>query len=253
MFNYILRKTIYKNETKEQQIISLKFYSGEEFTSFLTAIILFSSEILLLLIPVYVFILSLKTIKALIIGGIVLLIFFIYLLLVCLIFHKELNNIINKLFNKLFFYLYFELYTKKGQAITNKDFTYIRKNNPLLYKDIKEHYCDGLCVYFSYLILNTLQNGQIYFVALKSIYPSETHNYYFMHALYVNNNWCFDTGSVRQYKLEDFLNICNGKIYKIFSFSDIKKFSSYGDFVDKTSNSLDKWCKENDCSSFHWV
>ncbi len=250
MFNYILRKTIYKGETQEQQIISLKFYFGEDFTIFLTYVIFFICEILLLLIPTCVFILSLKTIKALIIGGIVLLISFVSLFLVCLIFYSTLNNILNKLLNQLFFYLYFELYTKKGQAISNDDFTYLRKNAPKLYKDIKEHYCKSFCEYFSYSILKSLQNGQIYFVALKSVYPSETHNYYFMHVLYVNNNWCFDTGSVRQYRLEEFLNVCNGKIYKIFSFPDIKKFSSYCDFVDNTEKALNKWCKENDCSSF---
>ncbi len=253
MFNYILRKTIYKDEPPEQQNISLKLYSGEEFTSFLTYIILFFSEILLLLIPFCVFILSLKTIKSLILGGIFSFVLCISLILVCLIFHHNLNIYLNKLFYKLFFQLYWNLYTKKGQAISNDDFVLLKRNSPSLYKDIKKHYCKGFCVYFSYNILITLKKGQIYFVALKSVYPKETHNYYFIHTLYVNNGWCFDTDSVRQYKLEDFLNICNGKIYKVFSFADIQNFSSFDDFVDKITKSLQEWCKENDCSMWRSI
>ena len=250
MFKYILRKTTHKDETPEEFDISFNFYSGIEYISFLTHIFLFLIGLLLLLVPSYVYIQSLETIKALIIGGFALLIFFIGLTLLCLIFRLQLNNCLNNLFFKIFSQLYLETYTSKGQAISKEDFSFLKKNFPKLYYGIKKHYCKSFCQYFSYSLLEALKKGQIYFVALKSVFPLEAKNNYFIHVLYVNNGWCFDTGSVRQYKLEDFLGICKAKVYKTFSYSDIKKFPSFDEFVNITNISLQEWCKKNDC--FTW-
>ena len=250
MLEHILRKTIYKDKTPEEFDIIFKFYSGLEYSSFLTCIFLFLIESLLLLIPTCVFINSLETIKALITGGIILLIFFISLILICLLFRYKLYNCLNKIFYKLFLQLYWELYTKKGRAISKNDFVFLRRNAPKLYIGIREHYCKGACQYFSYNLLETLKKGQIYFVALNSVFPEEVHDRYFMHVLYVNNGWCFDTNSIRQYQLEDFISSCKGKVYKTFSFPDIKDFSSFDEFVNTTNSELQKWCKENDC--FTW-
>ncbi|MBO5412963.1 MAG: hypothetical protein J6A29_01425 [Clostridia bacterium] len=134
----------------------------------------------------------------------------------------------------------------KGNAISKEDFDTISKDNKLLYKYIVQQQCRGKCYNICFELLKCLKKGIIQFVAIKSVGDDEAKNYYTMHVLYVNNDWCFDTYSGRQYPLEEVLKRCKGKICTTFSYEDVEG-KTYEEFMEEHDSALEKWCEENDC------
>ena len=71
-------------------------------------------------------------------------------------------------------------------------------------------------------------------------------NDYTMHVLYVNDNWCFDTYSQRQYPLEEVMKRFKAKTYKVFTYEDVDG-KTYDEFKKEHAPALQEWCNENDC------
>ena len=67
-----------------------------------------------------------------------------------------------------------------------------------------------------------------------------------MHVLYVNNGWCFDTFTQRQYPLEKVVQGLKAKAYISFTYEDIEG-KTYEEFMEEQTPALLKWCEENDC------
>ena len=67
-----------------------------------------------------------------------------------------------------------------------------------------------------------------------------------LHVIYIQNDWCFDTYSCRQYPLEQFMKDIAIKVYRIFGFSDIKDVE-YEVFKNEIREESKEWCKANDC------
>lgn len=144
--------------------------------------------------------------------------------------------------------LYFSKYTVKGNALLKEDFDIIKKENEKLYSFIMHQQCNGYCYSVCFELLKCLKKGVIQFVAVKSLETEkkENENDYTMHVLYVNNNWCFDTYSQRQYPLDEAIKRFKAKTYKYFSSEDIEG-KTYEEFKEEYAPALKLWCKENNC------
>lgn len=147
--------------------------------------------------------------------------------------------------SKLYSLLYFNIYTRKGKAITRKQFKKIREEYLELYKLISLQKVASSCYSVSFELLKLLREGAIIFLAIDDIDTSVHKNTDFhMHTLYLNNGYVFDTDSSLQIPYDEYLSISKAKIFKIFSFDDIKDFD-FMEFRDMFHSQLVDWCKTN--------
>lgn len=144
--------------------------------------------------------------------------------------------------------LYSSRYTINGNAILKSDFETIKKKDKELYSLIMHQQCQGYCYAVCFNLLKCLKKGVIQFVAVRNIQLNKQDNtsMYTMHVLYVNNSWCFDTYSQRQYPLDECIKKFNAKTYKCFSIEDIKG-KTFKEFKKEYAPELKVWCEENDC------
>ena len=121
--------------------------------------------------------------------------------------------------------IYFLVCTTKGKAICN-DLKIINQANEKLYALIATQMCRGYCYAICFEICKALKKGGIEFLAIKKFSPHDDEEDdgkdFTMHVLYVNNGWAFDTYSSRQYPIEKLHEIYKAKIYKSFSFDEIR-------------------------------
>ncbi|MEG0873016.1 MAG: hypothetical protein RSE00_02540 [Clostridia bacterium] len=139
--------------------------------------------------------------------------------------------------------LYYSMYLLKGNAISNEDIDIIKNNDKNLYGCLTSLNTSGYCYFVCFSILKCLKRGKIEFIAIKN---DKGINEFTMHVLYVNNDWCFDTFSQKQYLVNDLKKIFQAKEYASFSYSDIEN-QSYEEFRNASCIALEKWCNENDC------
>ena len=241
MFNFILRKTEFKDYDKEDQDRLIAFLSKKYLMLFYAQLIFsfcISSPLACLIIYCDLSDSSSITtttfaILATIIG--------IFLIICFLFFISEINSFVNLMAIKL----YCTFYTKKGNALTKKDFEFIEKENSKLYNSITSPKCQGKCYAVSYGLLTTLKTGNIKFVAVKTC-DKDKKEKYTLHALYEKDGWVFDTYNQHQYPTEKCITMHEGIVWKDIFYKDIEKISpkDYGkDFYPE----LAKWCEEHDC------
>ena len=146
--------------------------------------------------------------------------------------------------------LYPIIITKRGKAISKKDFKVIKKASPTLYDTIMSEKCCGQCYFVSWVILQILRKGYIQFVAVKHFYElnEEKKEQYKIHVIYVNKDWCFDTYSQRQMPVKELCEIWRGKLIDKYDYSAIKG-KEFEEFRDSIAPKLRKWCNENNCAN----
>ena len=245
MIKFILRKTAFKKYDKETQDHLLPFlekkYTTVWFSVFIFYLITYIAPMVLLAFSAHGK--EFDSIENILLGiGILLYTVasaFFYLGLTHEIFQFTTILIPTK--------LYAIFYTKKGKAISKKDFKIIEKNNPELYEYITSYMCQGYCYSICFAILKTLKKGSLKFLAVKKIDgANEVIQAYTMHVLYEKNGWIFDTYNQRQYPVEKSITLHKGIVYKDFSYEDIKDLT-YEEFIETNHEELAKWCEEHDC------
>lgn len=145
--------------------------------------------------------------------------------------------------------VYYRICTRKGKAISKKDFAKIKKNNKYLFRSIRKQECRGYCYIVCFAICKALRKGKLEFIAVKIDEDIQGKPKYTMHVLYVNNGWAFDTYSARQYPVEKYYQICGAKLYKSFDFSKIKD-KQYEEFRQMEVQKLSEWAVVNNCSEY---
>ena len=149
--------------------------------------------------------------------------------------------------------IYFLACTKKGKALSKKDFKTIRQVNKKLYTFIATQNCRGYCYSICFEMCKALKKGSMEFIAVKEIVmdkdDEDDGKVFTMHVLYINNGWAFDTYSSRQYPIEKLHEIYKAKVYKVFDYDSIRD-KSYEEFRDELEPELAKWSAINDCSMF---
>lgn len=145
--------------------------------------------------------------------------------------------------------MYTFFYVLKGKAISKKDFDSIKKGDASLYCRIIDQQVNGDCYTTCFGILKSLKKGTMQFIAMKipdSLKEDNHGRQYTMHALYVNNGWCFDTYSQRQHPLEEVMKRMGAKTYISISYEDLEGKSAK-EFRAEYAPALQKWCEEHDC------
>ena len=168
---------------------------------------------------------------------------FIIEIIFFLIFLKLKTKI--SIISKLDTFLYFNIYTKKGKAITRKQFKKIKKEYPELYTLISSQKVAGQCYAVSFELLKLLKEGNLIFLAVDDDDPNAHKNTnYHMHTLYLNKGYVFDTNFSLQIPYEDFLTINKVRIFKVFSYKDVKDVD-FLEFRTMLHPQLVNWCEEN--------
>lgn len=241
MFEWFLRKTVMKEKSKEDQdvwLLKKDVFKMEYFTIVLIFLLVglpFAEWIAVLITGEYE--LSNFIVQLILI--------FAYIIFTVYFIHKFKEQI-QIFFNLITCELYFGRYVVKGDAISIEEFDVLQKEDEELYEKIKYGAVQGTCYSTCFKLLQILKQGQLYFVAIKAVGKKEIKNYYTMHVLYVRNDWCFDTYSVRQYPLEKVMTHFRGKPYTTFAYQDIEG-KTYQEFKEENYAALEKWCLENDC------
>ncbi len=176
---------------------------------------------------------------------------FMLIYLVCLIVFLKVFKIAMLVFSKVLTErMYFLACTKKGKALSKKDFETILQVNEKLYAFIATQSCRGYCYSICFGMCKALKKGSIEFIAIKKFNMDkdgkDDEKAFTMHVLYINNGWAFDTYSSRQYPVERLHEIYKAKVYKVFDYDSICD-KSYDEFRDEQEPELAKWCIINDC------
>lgn len=245
-----MRKTVLKNFDVETQDILLQLVYHKHLIEFFCIIfrLLIYSYIFMPFIIALLYNNINLTLVSKIFMVIFLAIYFVGILLLCKIFTPDVDTFLQSLSEKM----HFSLYTKKGEALSEKDFLILKNNNDTLYEYISSQKSRGCCYGICFGILKILKKGYIEFVAVKNISyidDEEDDKNLTMHLIYVNNGWGFDTYSQRQIPMDKFYEIYQAKFYKDFSYDEIKDLS-FDDFRKETCDELAEWCNKNDCSEF---
>ena len=248
MIKYLMRKTIYKEVDHETQDMLLQLIAQYHVIEFLCfkfwVVILIFPFIPLLIIAVLDNVtLSMTTQIAI---TVFMLICAVGLLVSIKIFKRAMFGFSKMLAETI----YFLICTRKGKALSKKDFEYIRQVNEKLYEFISTDKCRGYCYSICFDMCKTLKKGFIEIIAIKKLSISKNDvKPYTLHVLYINNGWAFDTYSLRQYPVERLHEIYKAKVYKVFDYDFIRN-KSYDEFRDEQEPELIKWSAINDCSMF---
>ena len=158
-------------------------------------------------------------------------------------FDDELGIFLENIFQKLY-----SRYITYGKAISETDLSTIKEKNENLHLYITKYKAQTHCYPVCFLILKALQKGNFLFIAVKNFeyQKVDNNNFYTMHALYVHDDWCYDTISGIQHPLDMILKHFQGKEYMYISYDDVKDLT-YDEFREKYADGLNLWCKENDC------
>lgn len=239
MLNFILRKTYLKSYTREEQDVCL-LQRAHIVTYYLLKFMMLVMVILPGIIVIGRCIEGLirknTNIVFMIFGAIVIL----YTILCALLIKTKAEKICEfrqMIFSKIIFYLF----TLKGKAISNLDWHTIKELDKKCYDHIMKQECKGYCYNACFRILQCLKKGNMKFIAVLN---PDRRPRYTMHVLYVNNDWCFDTYSQRQYPLKKIMSICKAIEYKEFSYSDIEG-KTYYEFREENCLELKEWCRKN--------
>lgn len=243
-----MRKTIYKDIAKETQDMLLQLaarYHIIEFLCFMVWLVIYIFPFIPLLI-IYVFedvefsMITQITIEAFV------LIYTVGFLVSLKVFKRAMVGFSKLLTERI----YFLACTKKGKALSKKDFETIMQVNEVVCSFIATQNCRGYCYSICFNICKALKKGSIEFVAIKyfAINKDDENDgkAFTMHVLFINNGWAFDTYSSRQYPVERLHEIYKSKVYKTFDFDSIRD-KSYDEFRDEQEPELAKWCAINDC------
>lgn len=240
MFEFLLRKTIFKGLSKEDQDVAmlLKYKIKADFLSFFLIYVFGALPLVflvtLLINPQNTFIDVL---------------FFILIILAyisfAVYFVRHFKKPIKIFMQLISASMYSSQYVLKGNAILKDDFEIIKEEKKILYYGMMTQQVNGFCYSVCFDILKCLKKGTIQFVAIISNH-AEYDNKYTMHVLYVNDNWCYDTYSQRQYPLEEVLKRMKAKTYTSFAYEDVAE-NTYEEFRSKHALALKEWCEANDC------
>ena len=252
MIKYFIRKTIFKNLDRETQDVLLEL-NYQYFLIEVLCYVLFVTFCISPLIPLFIIDIS-EDIEFSVVTQII-----VFSFIILLYFGIFTSIIIFQRATRIFFEmmierLYFLLCTQKGKALSKKDFETIEQVDTDLNFLISTQSCKGYCFSVCFDMCKILKKGDIEFIAIKKTsIDKDSKNYdgksFFIHVIYINNEWTFDTNSAHQYPIDELHRIYKAKIYKKYNFDDIST-KSYEDFKNEIYPELSNWCSNNDCSCF---
>lgn len=257
MFEFILRRTILKKLSKEAQEMTM-LQKDWLWTTYISEVMISAlwllPAIFSVLSMIFDCILDFSLVYLIVCGAII----GSYVSIV-LYFKKMFRDNIEIFKASVVANMYFSRYVIKGNAISKDDFEIIKRKNEGLYEQIMTLGVQGECYRVCFALLECLKKGTIQFVAIPNIDEDVSSNSrvqnisekcipnrYTMHALYVNNGWCYDTYSARQHPLEEAMKRFQAKSYTSFTYDDIQS-KDFEDFWYEQYPALREWCRRSDC------
>lgn len=240
MFDFIFRRTIYKKLDKEQQNVAM-LQKSRVLTYVVSSIITYFLLTLPITFSIVELIINRHDSEGIVVWGLLVLCCIVYLIIILIEFRKKINEFKEWLTNNMYRFLY----VTRGKAISKDDFSIIKKEKKNLYDNMLAIETIGYCYWVSFILLKYLKKGYIQFMSVREVCGTSKHKYT-MHVLYINNGWCYDTYSERQQPLNRVMKQLNPRVYKSFSYEDIKD-KTYEEFRREQLLALKKWCEENDC------
>lgn len=123
-----------------------------------------------------------------------------------------------------------------GRVVTKKDWKNIKKRYYKMYKKIWSKEAIGGCYFFSWVIALNLKDAKLMYCAVDGSEEPRI-----SHAVILKDNCVYCTNCRRHFNLEEYKEITNASIYKIFSEKEYRNKK----FFDNIKEGLVKWCKEN--------
>lgn len=243
MLNFLIRKIYFKGLTPENKYIAELTLTSYKMT-FLANILLFSVLAFPFSAAMTFFLSRLKYLEvpSIIIEAFILFGSFVVAFLFIKAFFYEILLFRKAISLKLYLHHVFI-----GDAISLEDFDTLKQENKCLFDVITNFKSCGFCYHVCFELLRTLKKGTFWFVATKwGGKDEEISKPYTMHAIYENNNWCYDTYSMKQHPFDYALDHFGAIKYLSFSYEDIKDLT-FHEFREKTANELKAWCEEHDC------
>ena len=244
MFEFFLRKTVYAKMNKEDQEHSLLLKDKWK-VDILSHLLVYLLGVLPIISFITLTIMTEHTLSNIIQGCSLILASSAFI-----VYFAKTFKVPIKIFKYLIATtLYFNKCVIHGKAIQKEDFETIQKENRELYEALRWMQSMGYCYSICFDMLQCLKKGTIQFLAIKCREDEKEKNgnqEYTMHVLYVNNGWCFDTYSERQYPLDKVMKQLRAKTYKSFAYEDVQGLT-YEEFREKTAEEVKFWCQENNC------
>lgn len=140
-----------------------------------------------------------------------------------------------KMTGEISYRLLFYLFGRYGKVVSKKDWKNIKKHCKKVYKDAFSKKSLGHCYYYSWAIALCLQDAQLMYC---SIMLKDGPN---MHSVIVKNNCVYDTNWRRHMDYNEYIQLYEAKVYKMFSREEYCKKS----FFDDIRKDLVEWCTKN--------
>lgn len=148
----------------------------------------------------------------------------------------------NKLFSMVMPFsqkLLVKCFGRYGRVLTKKDWAYIKKKNPEFYSELWSKKSYGHCYYYSWAVALFLKDAELMYCSIKIKDGSDT-----AHAVIVKNNCVYCTNLQRHFDLDEYKEIGNVNVYKMFSEKEYRT----GTFFDDIRDDFVKWCTERNVS-----
>lgn len=131
--------------------------------------------------------------------------------------------------------LLFKLFGKYGRVVTKEDWKNIKKANPKLYKELCTNKSRGGCYFYSWTTALFLKDAELMYGSFKCSDGSLSG-----HAVIVKNNCVYDTNHRLHYDIEEYMQLLDFDVYKMFSEKEYRT----KDFFDNIRDSFVQWCAE---------
>lgn len=132
-------------------------------------------------------------------------------------------------------HLLFKLFGRYGRVVTNEDWKRIKKKCPKLYKDLFSKKSYGHCYFYSWKIALFLKDAELMYGSFKRSDGSSSG-----HSVIVKNNCVYDTNSRLHYDIDEYKQLLDFDVYKMFSEKEYRT----KDFFDNIRDGFVQWCAE---------
>ena len=127
------------------------------------------------------------------------------------------------------------IFGRSGKLISKSDWLIIKKLYPSLYNALISKKSFGYCYFYSREIALIIPGLKLMYCTVGKGDKVTGHS------VLVKNNMVFDTNCLQHFDLRDYIQSCNLKVFKIYSFKEY----SQADFFDKIRPDFTKWCADN--------